>query len=263
MTQAADDKSWRKKVLQSRIPWVSQQAKPADVSEGLCDILLARENMLEDAGYLKVLPNHYIVELSAENYTRNYQPIEQRILKQWTEKLLECLMTANSRQGRREYSLGGRVQIEVRAATDLKDSQVRILYRIHPDAAGSIAPAPLPACLEMVHGRRRWPLHRGVITLGREASCDIYLDMPEVQQQRLVSGVHAYLACEGGEVRLFDGTPSGKPSVNGTYINNQRVPPGGRRLLNGEIFLLGIPDPRNPSGKPGSVLFRFYEDCKE
>lgn len=263
MTQAADDKTWRKKLLQSRLPWMTQGTRPADVSTGLCEILLARENMLEDAGYLKVLPNHYIVELSAENYAHNYQPIEHRILKQWSEKLLECLMTANSRQGRREYSLGGRVQIEIRPASDLKDNQVRVLYRIHPDAVGSIAPAPLAACLEMVRGYQRWPLHRGVITIGRDSSCDIYLNLPEVQQQRIISGVHAYLNCVNGEVRLFDGTPSGKPSINGTYLNNQRIPAGGHRLLNGETFLLGIPDPQDPAGKRGSVVFRFYEDCGE
>ena len=263
MTDTRPDDGWKSKMIQPRFLRKGSLLRPAEVSDGLVSAMLARGNILEDANYHKVVPNQYIVELSEEDFARSYQMIEQRIIQQWTDKLLEQLMTANNRLGRREYYFGGRVSIEIRRTPGLKPGQARILCRVQANPLESSRAAVLPACLEMLADRRRWPLHQGVVTIGRDDICDIYLDMPAVQERRLISGQHAYIVCEDGQYRIFDGAPAGKPSMNGTYVNYQRVTPAGYLLQNGDLVLLAALDPLNPRPDlPGSVTLRFFLDCK-
>jgi hypothetical protein len=257
------EKRWRVKLLQPRLPWDAHSVRPAEITGGLCGVMLARESLLEDAQYAKIVPNRFVVEVGQENYTRNYQPIEKRLVQQWREKLLEHLTTTNSRMGRKEYRFGGPVQIDIRPAADLRDNQVRIHSQVN--AEDRQVPAPqeeLPACLVMFPGGRRWHLHPGMTTLGRDETCDISLDIPAVQERRLVSGLHAYILAENGQYRLFDGGPDGKPSLNGTYANYRRVPPGGVPIKEGDILILAALDPDHPlPDTPGVVAFRFRLDC--
>ena len=152
---------WQVKLLQSRLPWDAQPVRPAEVSSGLHSVMLARENILEDVNYFKIVPNRYVVEVSPENYTRNYQPIENRVVQQWREKLLQHLTTTNRRMGRKEYRFGGPVLIQIRPAADLHENQVRILSQIQP---GEVAAEPEPerpgACLILSPGGQRSPLGR-------------------------------------------------------------------------------------------------------
>ena len=293
-----------------RLPWVNQPIRPAEVSSGLRDAMLARENMLEDVNYQKVVPNRFVVEVSEDNYNRQFRPIEPQIVTQWRDHLLEELLTANSRQGRKEFRFGGRLRFEVRPAPDLKDSEARILSKVEPDVepprpqvdvpasarprvpaprspsrpsapphrdpARSVAPmaagagqATVPggpvqpdivsAFLELLPTGQRWALYPGFNTIGRSDSCQVYLDMPVVQEKRLVSGQHAFIVMERGECTLFDGAPDGRPSANGTYVNLRRVPPGGYRLQNGDAIVLAAIDPLYPrSDTPGVVTFYFW-----
>lgn len=119
----------------SRIPWLNRPIRPADIGGVLRDVMLTRENMLEDVNYLKVVPNRYIVEVSEANYARQFRPIEGQILQQWRERLLQELVTANNRQGRKEFRFGGRLRMEVRPSTELRDPEARILSRVEPDVA--------------------------------------------------------------------------------------------------------------------------------
>jgi len=122
----------------------------------------------------------------------------------------------------------------------------------------------LPACLELVSGGKRWQLHRGTVTIGREEANDVYLDMEEIQERRLVSGRHAYLRCDEQECWLFDGSPDGKASINGTYVNARPVPSTGRLLADGDAILLAALDPHNPRpDMPGAVTLRFRLECRE
>jgi hypothetical protein len=260
-----EKETWRSKMVHLRWPWGSRDVRPADISEGLSDILLARENTLEDAYYHKIVPNRYVVELNKDVYLQYYESLRQRLVQQWIQRLLDQLVTANSRLGQREYSFGGPVQIELRPADDLQPQQARLLFQIQ-----SSTPAAAPrsvlngACLELSPGRRRWPLHEGDNTIGRYPTCDVHLDMPDVQELRMVSGVHATLRCAGGEYQIFDGVPSGKPSRNGTYVNYQLVPPGGVRLQHGDFILLAAVDPLKPRpASAGSAAFYFYLDCSQ
>lgn len=262
------DGNWRSKVIQPRWPWSSQPIRPADVSDGLTGIMLARENILEDVYYHKVVPNRYVVEVSPDNYTRNYRTIESQITQQWRTKLMQELATANSRMGRREYTFGGPVRVELQPADDLQVNQVRIRWQV-----GQVeTPAGDPAgrgCLELFAGSpagaQRWWLRAEVTTLGRYDICDIHLDQADIQERRLISGQHAYLRSEpGGIFRLFDGSPAGKPSRNGTYVNNRRVPPGGYPLQNGDQIILAAPAPDQPQpGAPGTATLYFYLNCDE
>lgn len=311
--------NWRSKLLQPLLRWRGRNIRPAEISNGLVSVMLARENLLEDVNYTKIVPNRYLVEVSEENYARNFRPIESRIVEQWRQKMLEHLMTANSRQGRREYRFGGGVQIAIRSSPDLEPGQGRLYFRIEADGGPSVPPPPvqasLPAapsgmpsarpapplqapgqasrpasppppqgqpvetrqppealeqtrasvgkaCLELWPQGRRWQLHPGIVTIGRNVASDIHLNMPEVQEKRLVSGEHAYVLNDSGEYRIFDGTPGGRSSVNGTYVNSRRVPPEGVVLHHGDLVTLAALDPNHPRPEDlGVVSFRFWMDC--
>jgi hypothetical protein len=267
MSRTSPNFRWQTTVLKPRLPWNNQAIRPAEISSGLCSVMLARENLLEDADYLKIVPNQFVVELSQANYLRNYQPLGERLLEQWREKLVQHLLTANSRQGRQEYRFGGQLQIDIRPGAELKDSQARILSQVLPDidpvytsvssgrADNQTAEA---AHLEAIHGEQRWPLFPGDNTIGRDESCDICLFLPLIQEKRLISGQHAYIRCDRSGCTLFDGASNGKPSANGTYVNSQRVSERGRTLQDGDIILLAALDPDHPRpDTPGVAAFRF------
>jgi hypothetical protein len=301
------------------IPWLKRPIRPADIGGVLRDVMLARENMLEDVNYKKVVPNRFIIEVSEGNYSIQFRPIETQIIQQWRELLLEELVTANSRQGRKEFRFGGRLRMEVRPARDLRENEARILSRVEPDTSRSgggpggqgligqkveppeVAPpqarprvaAPIhpqhpvppqtrpkppevplaaqqpPAAgrggfLEMVPTGQRWALYPGMNTIGRSESCQIFLDIPAIQEKRLVSGQHAYIVMQEGIFTLHDGSPDGRPSANGTYVNLRRVPPAGYHLQNGDAIVLAAVDPLYPrSDTPGVATFYFWIDRGE
>jgi hypothetical protein len=259
------DGSWRSKLIQPRWPWSSQSVRPADVSDSLTGIMLARENILEDVYYRKVVPNRYVIEVNPENYARNYKTIEGQITQQWRSKLMQELATANSRMGRARRR--GPVMRNCNRG-ELQANQVRIRWQV---GQGEIPSGDQAArsCLELGAGSgaggQRWRLRAGIVTLGRYDVCDIHLDQPDIQERRLISGQHAYLRSEpGGIFRLFDGSPAGKPSRNGTYVNNRRVPPGGYPLQNGDQIVLAAPAPDQPQpGAPGTATLYFYLDCDQ
>jgi pSer/pThr/pTyr-binding forkhead associated (FHA) protein len=266
MKPVPSEGTWRVRLISSRLPWGRKPDRPADVGDELCAAMLARENVLEDANYQKTSPNFFVVEIDQENYARNFQLLEDQILRQWNEKLLAYLLTANSRQGRQEYRFAGPLKIEIHPVTDLENDQARIRCRVQaggkPDPQSDIQ-RDLPACLQIMPGGRRWTLHSGIVTIGRDPGCDVYLDAPEIQQVKLVSSQHAYLDCQVEKTRLFDGAPDGKPSLNGTYVNQHRIPPGGVELNNGDLILLAALDANRPNAEtPGVASLRFNLDCR-
>jgi hypothetical protein len=263
MQTERNDNRWRSKLIQPRLRWGKQSMRPAELSEALIGVMLARENILEDVNYNKIVPNRYLIELGEDNYARSYQPIQERVLKQWADKLLEHMMTTNSRLGRKEYRFGGPIMVELRPVPDLTDSQARILSCIQPETA-PVQPPPVirPACLELLRAGQRWYLAPGITTIGRDPTCEIHLTQPEVQEKRLVSGQHAYIKNDEISWRLFDGSPNGKPSTNGTYINGIPVPVEGQLLQDGDLITLAALDPSHPMpDTPGVATIRFNKDC--
>lgn len=254
---------WQVRLFKPLFGLRQQPQRPAEVSHLLCEVMLARENLLEDVDYQKIVPNHFVVELPPENYLRHYQPIAARICQQWNERLLSHLTTTNSRQGRREYHFAGQVSVEVRPAADLEMGQIRILSRLQPDLPTPQQPhLTLPACLTLPTGQQ-WRLRAGLMTIGRDAACDIFLDLPLVQERRLVSSAHAYVQCAPGTYRVFDGTPQGHPSVNGTFVNHQRVPPNGQLLRDGDTLILAALQPQAPQlDTPGVAVLHFQLNCE-
>ncbi len=102
------------------------------------------------------------------------------------------------------------------------------------------------------------------MSIGRDTNADISVSDPVVREKRLVSGHHATLRVENGAIKLYDGTPDGKPSLNGTYVNYRRVPPTGIALQNGDIIILASVDPETPrTDTPGVITLRFWLECKE
>jgi hypothetical protein len=265
MKPTPSDEMWRVRLIRTRMLWGSKPLRPAEVGDELCSAMLDQENVLEDANYQKTSPNRFVVEIGQANYTRNFQLIEEQVIRQWNEKLLAYLVTANSRQGRQEYRLGGPLKIEILPVADLGNDQARIRCRVQaakePDAhAGSLV--ALSACLEAFPGGRRWALHPGIVTIGRDPGCDIFLDAPAVQQKKLVSSQHAYLVCQDEHYHLFDGKPNGKPSLNGTYVNLLRLSPNGVELKNGDAILLAALDANHPNADTiGVASLRFLMGC--
>lgn len=260
---APDSGKWRARRFERSgadyLPWRQGPLRPAEIVRRLEEILLDRSVMVEDANYHRFAPNHFIVEVSDENYQQNYQPILGRVTQQWEEQLSEHLVTANSRQGRLTYRLGGPLQVEIRPSTTLKPHAALILYRLE---SGPGAPRRLPACLELAEDGRRFPLHEGLLSLGRDPSNDIALDTPTVKSARLVSSYHAHLVCEPASIRLFDGDPGGAPSANGTYINNRRVPAEGQALQDGDVIILAALQSGRPrADTPGVAVLRFIGNC--
>jgi hypothetical protein len=258
---------WHTTTIKPRLPWSRKIVRPAEVGYALTNVMLIREHHLEDANFNKIVANDYIVEVSPVNYQRNFQPIAERLLSQWREKLVESLMTANSRRGRKEFRFGGQLRIELRAASDLSDAQARILSRVGQDFE---EPVPVSITetaigqgievgyLELLNGTRRWKLYQGDNVIGRDESCDVQLDLPAIQELRLVSGQHAYIRCVEGKCQLFDGSPQGKPSSNGTYLNSRRVQSEGVPLKDGDKIVLAAANPDQPLEEiSGAAALRF------
>lgn len=258
--QAIADPGLLEHIMPIRLGGGDRPLLPADVNRHLREAMLDKQNWLEDVNYGKIVPNVFVVEVGEDNYRRNYAPIAQQVRQQWRDRLLTALNVANSRHGRRTYRFGGSVRLEIRPAADLAQHEVRVRSRIEPDAEA--APAPAQPCLEAVGGRRRWPLRGDLIIIGRSSKSDIYLDDPDVQEQRLVSSRHAYLRRRDGRYLLYDGSPDGKASLNGTYVNDREVHDEGYALQDGDLIVLAAVDPAQPRpDTPGVAALRFRQSC--
>ena len=238
-----------------------EAVRPADVQRRLEAAMFDPDNLLEDARYSQVVPNDFTVELEEGNYERQFRQIEQRLTEQWRVRLLEALDTANQRQGRRQYQFGGPVRVSLRPGAGVAPAEVRIRCRIAPETR--VAPTPA-GCLQLLPNGRAWPLLPGTLTLGRHETSDIYLDAGNTRQPPLISAHHAYLLVTDTEARLFDGSPSGRPSLNGTFVNGQRVPASGHALKPGDVVVLAPLNPKDPQ-PDGSGVFalQFHERCPQ
>ncbi len=266
MVEHVPEPHWHVNWLKPGLPWRKEAIRPAEIGDRLCKIVTARDNLLEDAEYNKVVPNHFRIELTPLDYEAHFAPLEKSLLQQWHDRLLEHLEISNSRLGHEEYRLVGQLLLELGTASDLKDNQARILCCVEPGinafennvAHGSNAHTEELAHLELVNGDRSWPLYPGINTIGRDPACDIFLDLPLIQEKRIISAQHAMIRIEGNQNLLFDGGPSRKPSANGTYLNSQRVDVSGVPLTDGDIIILAALDPRHPQiDAPGTAAFHF------
>ncbi len=243
-----------------RRPWLELPGaplRPAEVGDQLRRAMLADRNVLEDAHYVKTVPNDFLVELNPAQYESHFRPLHQQIVEQWTQLLLEEVSLTNQRQGRREYRFAGPVRIRVQPAADVRAGRGRLGCWVRPTSAAQPAPAGL-AHVELLPGGRQWGLREGLTTIGRDEGCDIWLDMPRFQEQPLISGQHAYIVGQGQLYRLFDGKPGGPASRNGTYVNGRPVAAGGQALKDGDLIVLAAVDPNNPRpDRPGVAAFLF------
>jgi hypothetical protein len=246
--------------LRQRIRRRPREIRPADVRERLEAAMLAPENILEDARYHRVVPNDYVVGLHPAAYERHYRLIERRVCQQWQEELVEALTTANQRHGRRQYQFGGPVHVRIEADAAVPEGQVRIRAAIV--AESDRAAGTLDACLELLGANRRWLLSASTLTIGRDEASDVHLPTPPGQQQPLISSQHAWVQVADGAPRLFDGSPTGRPSLNGTFVNGRRVTAGGHPLAEGDTIVLAPLDPEHPRpDAPGAVALRYHARC--
>lgn len=239
--------------------------RPPQITKKLKNAMLAPENSLEDVHHRKIVPNLYVVELNQHNYKRYYQPIESELREQWQKKLKEHLSTTNSRLRRNEYVCLGAIKVQLKPVNDLPENQANIICEIvkRDEAVGAsqigqLSQALPSACLELKTNGRQWPLHDGIVTIGRDEECNIYMDMPIVQEKCLISGQHAYIRYTNNSFHLFDGSRQRRPSTNGTFVNCQRILQDGHRLQDGDTIILAALDPNNPlPDTPGVVELLF------
>lgn len=262
---------WSINWLRPRLFGNKHAIRPAEISDGLCKVMTAHENTLEDANYHKVVPNHFVVEISPQNYTLHFEPLGADLVHQWRERLLEHLLTSNSRLGKKEYRLGGQLYIDIHPVPGMAENQARILCRVDtnlvpPEEKMSRQPGEKGqevAFLDLVGGDRSWPLYLGNTTIGRDEACDIFLNSPVVQEKRLVSAQHATIRIQDGQFLLYDGDMAGKSSVNGTYVNAKRVEENGVNLQDGDTVVLAAVNPADPRpDTPGVAAFRFRKGSR-
>jgi serine phosphatase RsbU (regulator of sigma subunit)/pSer/pThr/pTyr-binding forkhead associated (FHA) protein len=80
----------------------------------------------------------------------------------------------------------------------------------------------------------RVPIVGDRFVLGRAAECDAVVPSAPDAQGSSINGVsrrHALVSCVNGQWYIEDGDGQGRPSRNGTYLNNQRLPNQGRAVL--------------------------------
>ena len=77
MTEAAE--GWQVRLLKPRTGLLAQSLRAAELGDALCEVMLARENVIEDAQFNKLVPNQFVVELAPDEYQRSYAPIEQEL----------------------------------------------------------------------------------------------------------------------------------------------------------------------------------------
>lgn len=279
--------SLKNALFQLIFPHRASPIRPAQVTGELKKAMLARENYLEDARYRKIVPNVYVVQLNRHNYTRYYQPIESELCEQWQKKLKVHLATTNSRLKSNDYVCLGPIEVQIQPVTDLAQNEVDITCQIvkqkevddqdkmveqeeiddqdelveqkEVDPSSSFL---LSACLERQASGRQWALKKGIVTIGRDEECEVYLDMPIVQETCLISSNHAYIRYQDNTFRLFDGSPNSKPSSNGTFVNRQPIEPDGHLLQDGDTIILAALDANDPRpDTPGVVELLFRLSC--
>jgi serine phosphatase RsbU (regulator of sigma subunit) len=76
-----------------------------------------------------------------------------------------------------------------------------------------------------------FPLRPAKTILGREPDCDIVLTSETAGGEVAISRKHAIIMREARACYIEDGDGKGRPSRNGTFVNNLKVPAGGRVLL--------------------------------
>ncbi len=262
------DVRWHENWVKPGLLSGKQAISPAEIGEGLVKVMMAKMNRLEDANYLKVLPNLFVVELSPAIFQVQYEPIARELLAQWREKLVESLMTANNRLGKKEYRFGGQLSLDIRPSADIQDHRARILCRVDPDIQPKYQPETGKglkietgaAFLELINDQHSWSLHPGENIIGRDSSCDVFLDLPLIQKKRLVSSKHARIRVKGNQCILYDGSPTGKPSTNGTYVNSKLIPEYGQPLQEGDVIVLAALRPQQPLiDTPGVAVLRFRQ----
>jgi diguanylate cyclase (GGDEF)-like protein len=92
-------------------------------------------------------------------------------------------------------------------------------------------PAARSACLVLYSGAepgQRFALPEGTLSMGRAPDCQVLLDNPAISRR------HAELQVQGAEVRLRD-----LGSVNGSWVNEQRLRENTVLLADGDMLRLG------------------------
>lgn len=185
--------------------------------------------------------NYYVVGLATNDYEQ-YRPLRERLAEELVDYLQEITRS-------RDYKLLGTMAVELVEMTALRSGDCHVRSFIQKEVNTS-ARSPY---LELVGSNRRYPLDKPLNRLGRAQENEICLG--EIDQQRVVSRLHAQIRQQEGGYLLYD-----LGSSAGTYLNGARLNGEGKLLRDGDRFILG-PTQRVDGKRPldGSLLFVFRQ----
>jgi hypothetical protein len=208
------------------------EVKPLHIGRRLIHLIDGERGI--DANGRRVVPNTYVVELSAadrEGFAR--EELEMSLLQELTVAVREYI----AQEG---YVVEGKPRVSLRTEPDLRKGRFRVEAR-HTRQEPSIAALPplpkvavttppggeRPPSVLTLPGGQRVELRDGEYVIGRHLQSDIVIDDSNVSRR------HARLVCARGGVLIND-----MGSTNGTKINGVLVS-GDQLLQHGDVVNLG------------------------
>lgn len=245
--------------------WATRVAtyfKPPVSSERIRQTLrqefLNKKNAQDGLG-IYVLPNHWLIEVNDSVFQTRFAASQNILIERLGKQLLSVLETNNQRLGSAVYQLAAPLMIEIRPNPQVETKELRII-----PSFTNISPTlkqPQPRLQWLIHGKssREWKLTDEVIRIGRNKTCQIHLDAPNIAAEGWVSRRHARIERQDDQYVLYDGATAGVGSTNGTFVGQQRLfADTGVILHDGDIIHLGSKDESAPTPDvDGVVTLKF------
>ncbi|MEX2587728.1 MAG: DUF3662 and FHA domain-containing protein [Actinomycetota bacterium] len=200
------------------------EVEPSELGRRLLRQMESNKQVSVGAVYV---PNHYLVQLSGEDFTR-FEGLIPTLQTEFAE-----LLKAKARQRRWRFTGAIDVQFEADEAATLGQFEVIASHFASQD------PAEVPPDqLVMIGSDRRWDLDGDKIQLGRSSSSTVVIDDPNA------SRTHAELVSRNGEWWIVD-----LGSTNGTLVNESTIKE--HRLAPGDRIKIGATDIEYRQADPG------------
>lgn len=157
------------------------------------------------------VPNHYLVQLSGEDFVR-FEGLITTLQTEFAE-----LLRAKARQ--RRWRFPGPLDIQFEADEAAKVGQ----FEVTASHVASQDPSEMPPDqLVLIGSDRRWDLDSDKIQLGRSSSNTVVIDDPNA------SRIHAELTSRDGQWWIADLNSTNGTLVNESTIKEHRLAPGDR-----------------------------------
>ena len=194
---------------------VDGSVRPAGILHAMQREARARQAVL--AGGRLLVPNHYVIGLSAYDHER-FAPHAAALAQQLAAAQAGFIAD-------QAWTVYGDVLVEIDRGEGLEPGMFRVVAELRPDGHPARSPATSGATLVADDGREL-PLPPGPVVLGRDGRADLRVRDPRVSRR------HVRLEVTEGRVLLTD-----LGSANGTLVNGARVETA--ELTDGDVLQLG------------------------